>query len=352
MFPYWLLFGGFSLAALLRGTRFYGERASFLLLWAAAAVTLMIGLRNEVGGDWISYARLYQSIGRLGLTDAAQYPLDPAYTLLNWFSSQLGAGIWMVNLFCGAMLMWGVSRIAIRQPNPWLVFVVAVPYLIIVVGMGYTRQAAAIGLSMVGIAAFLDKRWRAFIIAMVGAALFHKTSIILFPIVALSISTNRFLSMALIFIIGLILFQSLVTDEDIYRMSEYYINAEMQSEGAWIRALMNVCPAALFLVMQRKFGFAEQERKLWRNIAVAALIALIALLLLAWSALIDRISLYFLVIQLVILGRLPWAISRDSRLQLLFIAGVIAYSATIQFVWLNYATHAVVWVPYGIIISS
>ena len=45
---------------------------------------------------------------------------------------------------------YGLFRICRQQPNPWLALVVATPFLIIVVGMGYTRQAAAMGFLMIG----------------------------------------------------------------------------------------------------------------------------------------------------------------------------------------------------------
>jgi hypothetical protein len=280
------------------------------------------------------------------LPAAVQSPIDLGYALLNWGSSQLGTGIWLVNLVCAALLVWGLWKVAVRQPNPWLVFVVAVPYLIIVVGMGYTRQAAAIGLAMVATSAFLEKRWWAFMFAMVGAAMFHQTAIILLPIFALSLSTNRYFSIAMILAVALILFQFLITEEEVSRMTEYYVTEEMKSQGAWVRVGMNVLPALLFLIKQRHFGFSDQERKLWRNISLCALLALVTLVIFDWSTLVDRLSLYFLMLQVVILGRLPWAIARESRDQLLLIAGVIMYSLAIQFVWLNYAVHAEFWIPY------
>jgi hypothetical protein len=215
-----------------------------------------------------------------------------------------------------------------------------------VVGMGYTRQAAAIGLAMVATSAFLEKRWWAFMFAMVGAAMFHQTAIILLPIFALSLSTNRYFSIAMILAVALILFQFLITEEEVSRMTEYYVTEEMKSQGAWVRVGMNVLPALLFLIKQRHFGFPDQERKLWRNISLCALLALVTLVIFDWSTLVDRLSLYFLMLQVVILGRLPWAIARESRDQLLLIAGVIMYSLAIQFVWLNYAVHAEFWIPY------
>ena len=73
--------------------------------------------------------------------------------LLNWFAGQNELGIWFVNTICGGIFSYGLIAFARSQPRPWLALAVAVPYLIIVVAMGYTRQAAAIGFVMLGLSA-------------------------------------------------------------------------------------------------------------------------------------------------------------------------------------------------------
>ena len=71
--------------------------------------------------------------------------------LLNWFAGQNELGFWFVNTVCGGIFSYGLIAFARSQPRPWLALAVAVPYLIIVVAMGYTRQAAAIGFVMLGL---------------------------------------------------------------------------------------------------------------------------------------------------------------------------------------------------------
>ena len=42
----------------------------------------------------------------------------------------------------------GLTIFVKSLPNPWLGYVIAFPYLITVVGMGYSRQAVVIGFSL------------------------------------------------------------------------------------------------------------------------------------------------------------------------------------------------------------
>ena len=50
-------------------------------------------------------------------------------------------------------------RFCLAQADPWLSVLIAIPYMVIVVAMGYTRQAVALGILMVGLAAvpYVDK---------------------------------------------------------------------------------------------------------------------------------------------------------------------------------------------------
>lgn len=308
----------------------------------------MIGFRYRVGGDWALYRDTFHHIQNLGFLKALVLPnSDPGYSALNWLVGKAGLGIWAVNLVCGAILVWGIARIAVRQPIPWLVFAAAVPYLIIVVGMGYTRQAAAIGFSLVAICAFLEGNLRSFFLWMIAATAFHKSAIVLLPIIGLTMSENRLLTIACTVLIALMLYYFFVSAR-IESLATNYLQAQLESEGAPVRVAMSAVPAVLFLAAQRRFGFAEHERLVWRNLALAALACVGALLLLASSTVVDRLALYLIVLQLVILGRLPVAYGGHVGGRLVLTMLVIVYAGLIQFVWLNYATNARMWVPYQI----
>jgi hypothetical protein len=66
------------------------------------------------------------------------------------------------------------------------------------------------------------------------------------------------------------------------------------------------------------------------------------------SVVVDRLALYLIPLQLVVFSRLPFAFAKGGKPNGLLTVGVIAYSATVQFVWLTSATHASYWLPYKI----
>ena len=313
----------------------------------AASVVLLImivGLRHQVGGDWLNYEVMFWDHGymRLGtLINPSTY--DPGYTFLSWLAHKAGFGIWFVNLICASIFAAGLTRFALAQPNPWLVFVVSMPYLVIVVAMGYTRQAAAIGLLLVSLSNFSSARPLRVILWILAASAFHKSALIMLPLVALSFARGRLGALVIIALAAPIAPSVLASNVEVLTL--HYLHGEMQSAGALPRIIMNAGPAVLFLLFRKHFSFSEEENGLWTRLACAALICLPLLLFLP-STIVDRFALYLIPLQLVVLARMPSALGGPSARPGLFV-GIIVYSAAVQLVWLTIGTHASYWVPYG-----
>jgi hypothetical protein len=350
LFPYWLLFSLFAAGAVqYRPDPRRLIQGGPLLLAMALATALMIGLRYDVGGDWLNYIDILHDITLNGM--GGPRAQDPGYGLLNLIAGKAGLGIWAVNLACGVLFTWGLVKFARRQPNPWLVMVVSVPYLIIVVAMGYTRQAVAIGFILAGLAEFESKTLIRFLFYMLLATAFHKSAVVVVPLVGLTAARNRFVTGVLLLLTAVLLYY-LFVQASVDKLMTNYVEAEYQSQGAGIRVAMNLPPAILFLLFHKRFQLNEQQTKLWRNFALGALLALGMLLFTNSSTAVDRLALYLIPLQMFVWGRLPSAFPDRGRLNMQIIVAVVAYSAAIQFVWLNYAANANFWVPYSLSLSN
>ena len=153
MFIYWLLFAipaGMALAYPVQNQRYGHGAAQAAAMLAFMVFYVMLGaLRFEVGGDWDTYDAMFIDIKSEALS-YAMTSTDPLYGALNWISALLGTGIYLVNGVCCALLGFGTISASMRFREPWLAVLIAVPYLLIVVGLGYVRQGAAIGLIVGG----------------------------------------------------------------------------------------------------------------------------------------------------------------------------------------------------------
>jgi hypothetical protein len=346
LFPYWILFSVYAAGAVqYRPDARRPIQGGPLLLVVALFTALMVGFRYQVGGDWLNYLRIFGEISSNDLAATIRMS-DPGYTVLNWLASQLDVGMWFINIICGAIFTWGLARFVREQPNPWLAGVVAVPYLIIVVAMGYTRQAVAMGLILAGLVSLRHRQSIVrFGLYVAVAALFHKSAIIILPLAAFASTRNRLGTLLITALLGFILYY-LFVEARIDTMMRNYVTQEYDSSGAGVRIAMNLVPATLLLIFPRRFGLNEFEGRLWRNFALASWAALVILFALNSSTVVDRLALYLIPLQLLVYSRVPYAFSRQQQSALMLTLLVIGYSALVQFIWLTSAVNASYWIPY------
>ncbi|OZC34914.1 hypothetical protein B9Q17_09910 [Marinobacter vinifirmus] len=340
MVPYWL-FLAIPVGVIVANLRF-NERSK---VWAWAMVWMFfsfaIGLRFEVGGDWNAYIRLLQVQDGKTFWSALTAG-DPGYYALNWLVAQLGGSIYLVNTICGMVFMAGVVRFARSQPLPWLALLVSVPYMIIVVGMGYTRQSVALGLVLISLVSLTNGKIRWFVFWVMIGASFHKSAILMLPLAALSATSNRFWSLFWISLMSLLGGYLFVFDsaEELW---VNYVEADLHSQGGLVRVLMNAIPAMLFLGFRSYFLLSESERKLWFWMSLLALIC-IPLVIISSTAT-DRVALYLIPVQVFVFSRFPFIVS-DPRQRGLITLAVVGYYILVQAVWLLFATNAAKWLPY------
>ena len=309
-----------------------------------AFVVLVVGLRHQVGADWEHYWAPIEWALQQSLVEGLKQGGDWGYGLLTWLSAHAGAGVYGVNLVCAGVFAYGLMVFCQNSPRPWLSLAVAVPYLVIVVAMGYTRQGVAIGLVMLGLVA-LDKGSMARFVAWVAVgALFHKTALILIPM-AIFAGRKNWVAVAGVLVTAVLLFFLLLA-EYVDHLVAGYITDQYASSGAAIRIAMNSLPATVFLVFRKRFHLTESQRVFWTWMSLGGLAFIGLLVVSPSSTAVDRVALYWIPLQLYVWSRWPGAMAKRPSQQLPWVLGVLLYSLTVQFVWIFYADHSFAWVPY------
>lgn len=310
----------------------------------AACLTLLIGWRQEVGADWFSYLDNFASVPY-----ASQIPdwwwNDPGYRCFEWIAFQLGWGIHGVNLMAGALLSIGLIIFCRHLPRPWLALAVSIPYLVIILGMGYSRQAAALGCLMAGLAALGSGKVLRFVTLALLGAVFHKSAVLLLPMAALATSRRRWTTAIWVVVIAAGAYR-LFLQESVDSLRSGYLEAEYQSEGALVRLLMTALPAALLLWKRKRFAVSIPQQRLWFWFSLASFALLGWYFVSPSSTAVDRVALYLLPLQLMVFAYLPEVLGSSVRSNRGWVLAVVAYYALVEFVWLNFAIHAKYWVPY------
>jgi hypothetical protein len=354
MLAYWLMFIFPAIVAIQMppvwgsGTGNTRTAARFSVDWffIVTGLTLIIGLRYEVGGDWGNYFRYLSAARLMNIKDLAAVS-DPAYWALNMLSAWLGWGITGVNLFSGFLFAAGLVVFCLNLTRPWLALGCAMPYLVTVVAMGYTRQSVALGLAMIGLVALQKGRYIRFAIWILVAALFHKSAIILILLAALVVNRNRIKAVGLIGLLAFFGYEFILSDH-VDQLTRTYVDANVESVGALIRLGMNVVPALLFLTLHKRFMIGYLQKRLWIIISSLSVVMFLAFFFANLSTALDRMALYFIPIQLVVYANLPDAIGSPGRRNQAIVAGILFYYGAALFVWLNFSHHSDWWLPYSI----
>ncbi len=317
------------------------------LFWTLLVV--IIGLRHDVGGDWFNYIENYRYYEGLSFSDAKILFLlkDPAYDFIYWFSLEYLNGIYATNLICAIIFTTGLVKLCRNlSPMPWLAIAIAMPYIILVVSLGYTRQAAALGFLMYGLVCLVNGENRKFYILLILGSLFHSTLILMTAVGVLynyrsNIKSNIRLMIFLTLILTLAVIQSAKLDFLVY---QYITNTELMSHGAILRILINAIPAFIVIIYRNRFREVFYDTRLWLILSIIS-IALIPTSFYI-STVADRVAIYSTPLQLIILSRLPVLIS-SLHFRTWFVIVTIVTYLLYMIAWLNLGIHASGWLPYN-----
>ena len=343
MLPYLLSWGVFASAGLGTSRRI----ADSNLLALGAFLTLLIGLRYEVGGDWFSY---FGFIDRsFGLPFAEVFlETEPGYGLLNWIGANWGGGVFLVNTICGLLFSIGLLLFCRAQPHPWLALCLAFPYLVTVVAMGYSRQSVAIGLEMLALLELQNNKLLRFLGLIALAATFHRTVLVMLVLPACTLSGSlrfsQFIRLGLLAGVAYGLY-SAVIESDLNYYVQGYLEAEYQSQGALIRVALCGLPAVAFLLNRRRFQLIPDVQRIWALLSLMAVAAAIGLFTVASSTAVDRLALYLIPLQLFVGSRVPHTCLFGIP-QGIWNLLLILFSLAVLLVWLLFAAHSTYWLPY------
>jgi hypothetical protein len=212
--------------------------------------------------------------------------------------------------------------------------------------MGYSRQSVALGFAMLGYVALARELKATFVMWILIGATFHRTAALLLPVAILTSTKHRLWTAVWLGVVALVAYQ-LTLEADFEGLYATYVGGDVQSQGAFIRLFMDAAPAALFLLLRGRFQLSASERNLWSWVAIISIALFVGFLVMpSASTALDRMALYFLPIQVVVLSRLPGCFEGRRGGDAAVAGLIVAYYAVALFVWLNFAVHAGAWSTY------
>lgn len=314
-------------------------------LFKIATICLLIvfvGLRFRIGADWNNYDIMFNIISSRDIGTALSFT-DPAYGYLNYLATQLGYEIWFVNLICAILFFFGLHYFCKNTKNYWIALLVAFPYLILAVSMGFTRQSVAIGLSMLAMTHLFKDNKYYYLLWMFVALLFHKSALLLllftpyaFDIRLTPLKNSLYF---LVFMLALFFIMNKFSSQD-----NLYFTNEVSSAGALARMIIHLPAVGFYVIFRDKFKVIYDKKLLVLD-TFLGLIILFFFISFVYSTFADRFNLYLYIFDMIVLSAITQFFNRSNYY--VYLGGVILFEFILTFVWLNYSPWAqCCWIPY------
>ena len=326
---------------------------------------LFVGTAEEMSCDAVIYQRYFNQASNGSLLQLLA-GRDPGFFLLNWIGGQLPdatIGRMFVQMTMAGIFAAGLAMFCRPMPNRGLALILALPFLVLVVGIGYVRQATAFGLMLIFFSLPQRNMWQKGVKTglLTLATSFHLPFGLIACFLFLSLGFPR-RALIVASVLALALAIVIVDLEHLIHTINYYMSnalgpqSAVQSLGAYYRVpLAALAGVAIILGWIQVLGRPHLE--LFRGLAVLGPIAqnykgmipmalfaiCLVVVMIPLSTVADRYAIYANVLILAVAGHArqlanPWST--------LIQWGAIPASAGLLVLWLVAASHRNCWLPY------
>lgn len=346
MIPYWFSFIIPSLFSIFVVSKVPKSTNLIIVIFFLVIISIISGLRYEVGGDWHVYLKDYNQMIDKEIMNVL-YSFNFGFNYLLVLSNYLDIGINGLNLIVSIFFVISLFCYIKDNNDIYLSLVIASPYLITFVLMGYTKQIIAISFLMIAIHSIKKQQFIKFTILILLGSTFHFWILFFLPFIIYFNFVQKNLVLfgfiALIFFIIILL----LSFTGINIIFENYANYPVKSSGAFFRILMNFFSALAFLLFYKKFINDSKQFNFLILFSLYSFIFFIAFLFTGFSTMFDRISLYLIPMQITIFSNLPYFFNNFYETLFLKISIILFYGLFL-FIMLNYGVNADQWLPYDL----
>ena len=313
---------------------------------ANTILVIFVGLRDHVGADWDAYADYAQAVSHNNSFNFFSFfAVEPLYAVVNYFASIIGGDIHIVNLICAIIMLYSLSKFAyLCNLDICTTLFLAMPYLIYSVGMGYTRQGVAIGLSYLGIGYWTNGMRNKALFCIFCACGFHYSAV--FVAVLIYSGSIRKLLACFSFIVVAAFIAGKASGSQYFDL--YIQNTEnLHSSGVWLRLAMLWIGIMVFIYQHRRWKSSANDSFVKLIEKSCILVLLLTPVAIFASTLVDRISLYLSIIYLASLSKSAILVKPPFRF--LTYWHVAAFTYGCFFLWFSASPYvASAWLPYRI----
>ena len=328
------------------------KKSYFLLLFIF--ILLFISGRYNVGGDYVSYIDIFEEAKE----NPDAFDKLQGLTYVIQFIHKLNLSYFFFNFTCSLIFLAGIFKFLNISNERLFVFILLIPTMIYVVGMGYTRQSVSIGLLCFAIYYWSENMNLKKYIFFILSVYIHISSIIfIFLLFHKSYEKIRisklflltFFTTSILFLFYHLYFGSFDNLSSAIGL-EYKIIEN--SPLKFLKFLAHIVPILVFLIFRKKFNKDKKIYPLYFFFIASTVSVIILMFVFKGLAeqssyidvIADRVLLPFLLIEALIFVRLYSLINLEYKF--LFKILILFYFGLQLFVWLLFADNSFAWQPY------
>jgi hypothetical protein len=305
-----------------------------LFLFWYIGLSVIVGFRECIGGDWDSYLTIFKNTGNFS-EGLLLENYDLGYLFLSLFFKKIKFDIYAVNFVCAVIFISGIMAFIKCADNPYFRLFYSIPQLIIIIGMGYTRQSVAIGFLLIAFYAIKNITVRIFLI-IIGSSFHYSLSLILIILIFKNVKNIIFFVLLIISII----FLNFNYLESLY---ENYIISNKESYGGFIRVAMILVSLFGYLSVNKSVKLKKLDSLFCNNFTLFGIV--FAPLVTIFPVAIDRFMIYFLPIQVIFFCTFP-NIFHSKYVRLAMHTVFLVTNFAILVIWQNFGINSHAWFPY------
>ena len=330
---------------------------------------IFTGFRYEIGADWNTYISLFNQFKDLGFPSIAIFQSsDPFYITLNIFSDRLNFSIIQVNFLISIIYFSAFYYLIEDQNFKMIALLSSFLFIVLILNMGYTRQALASAFIILFYHCFINKKIFLSILFFIFSVLSHKTSLVIYATLLITyiISNKNFFKINYITIVTFTIVTTffliffIIYKVDIIRLFDVYIfsvfekqipmmSVEQQtaSPGVILKIVYFFFFIGFFYFFRTKIIFKNYNEKIVIYSSIL-IIVFIAPFIGYFSSLVDRILVYYYITPVFIVLKifdLEFFKIKKNQIAAEFL--IITFSFITLFFWLNFANHKQYWSKYS-----
>ena len=309
---------------------------------------LISAFRWKVGGDWDAYYAISRDVNDIKLVN---FKWSFVYIFINYIFNKMNLGIFGVNTLIVTIYFYSLYSLSKNLKLDFFLLTIISFTLVYFTGiMGYVRQSLALSLFCLCINFLIVKKKKLSIIFFMLSVMTHFSILIYAPFIFYNFIKKKTIILILTISILLVIFFNAPTILNVYY--QFIVLESMASLGIYLRAFTLFLTVIIFITNYQKIISKSKVFNFYLKYTCGLIIFfnLFFLIYPVISSTVDRLNFFFILFQIVVIGRFCSQVIKSNNKDYLYYASffIFLYYA-ILFFWLVFGDYSAYYLEYKIL---